>query len=277
MPARPSGDRLGAVAWTRYTQRHGGSVRSLARMSVDRPTDLSVPPRGADASLSILVVDDESDLREMLTRSFSREGHRVMAVADGRAAIDRASTDHFDIVLLDVALGAGPDGYEVCRTLRGRRNVVPIIMLTALDSEADAVLGLEAGADDYVTKPFGLAELRSRIRAVLRRSGPRALGDEILSVGSVKLDRSHREVTVRGEPVRLTFSEFELLARLMSEPGRLLNRQELLRAIWGDSAYRDPRAIDVHIRHLREKLEEQPDDPRLILTVRGAGYRFQGA
>ncbi|MGH2871109.1 MAG: response regulator transcription factor, partial [Solirubrobacteraceae bacterium] len=119
--------------------------------------------RGGDASLSILVVDDESDLREMLTRSFSREGHRVMAVPDGRAAIDRASTDSFDIVLLDVALGPGPDGYEVCRTLRARRNVVPIIMLTALDSEADAVLGLEAGADDYVTKPFGLAELRSRI------------------------------------------------------------------------------------------------------------------
>ena len=140
-------------------------------------------PRSAEASLSILVVDDESDLREMLTRSFSREGHRVMAVADGRAAIDRASTDHFDIVLLDVALGAGPDGYEVCRTLRGRRNVVPIIMLTALDSEADAVLGLEAGADDYVTKPFGLAELRSRIRAVLRRAGTRALGDEVLSSG----------------------------------------------------------------------------------------------
>jgi DNA-binding response OmpR family regulator len=226
-------------------------------------------------SLRILVVDDESSLREMVTRSFSREGHQVMAVADGRSAIDRASTEHFDVVLLDVALGAGPNGYEVCRTLRSRRNVVPIIMLTALDSEADAVQGLEAGADDYVTKPFGLAELRSRIRAVLRRSGPRALGDEILSVGPVKLDRSHREVTVRGEPVRLTFSEFELLARLMAEPGRLLNRQELLRAIWGDSAYRDPRAIDVHIRHLREKLEEKPDEPRLIVTVRGAGYRFQ--
>jgi DNA-binding response OmpR family regulator len=185
-----------------------------------------------------------------------------------------ASSDHFDIVLLDVALGAGPNGYEVCRGLRMRRNVVPIIMLTALDSEADAVQGLEAGADDYVTKPFGLAELRSRIRAVLRRSGPRALGGEILTVGSVKLDRGQREVTARGKAVKLTFSEFELLGCLMSDPGRLFNRQELLRAIWGDSAYRDPRAIDVHIRHLREKLEERPEEPRLILTVRGAGYRF---
>ncbi len=229
----------------------------------------------AEASLNILVVDDESALRETVTKSFTREGHRVTSVADGRTAIDRASTDAFDIVLLDVALGPGPDGYEVCRTLRARRNVVPIIMLTALDSEADAVLGLEAGADDYVTKPFGLAELRSRIRAVLRRARSRPFGDEALSVGPITLDPVSREVTIRGEPVRLTFSEFELLHRLMMEPGRLLNRQELLRAIWGDSAYRDPRAIDVHVRHLREKLEDRPEQPQLILTVRGAGYRLQ--
>ncbi len=228
----------------------------------------------APPSLKILVVDDEETLRETLTRSFSREGHVVEAVGSGVEAIARAGAEQFDVVLLDVALGSGPNGYEVCRTLREQRNVVPIIMLTALDTEADAVQGLEAGADDYVTKPFGLAELRSRVRAVLRRSGPRALGREVLSVGPVALDRGRREVTSHGQPVRLTFSEFELLARLMSEPGRLLNRQELLRAIWGDSAYRDPRAIDVHIRHLREKLEEHPEDPRLILTVRGAGYRF---
>src|ERR1700761_5677842 len=164
-------------------------------MSVGRSTQTPASPgRSADASLIILVVDDESDLREMLTRSFSREGHRVMAVGDGRSAIDRASTDHFDIILLDVALGPGPDGYEVCRTLRARRNVVPIIMLTALDSEADAVLGLEAGADDYVTKPFGLAELRSRIRAVLRRTGARgAMGSDVVTIGPITLDRSRRE------------------------------------------------------------------------------------
>ncbi len=227
-------------------------------------------------SLNILVVDDEAPLRETLRRSFTREGHNVQAVAGGEEAIERAGREPFDIVLLDVALGQGPNGYEVCRTLRERRNVVPIIMLTALDSEADAVQGLEAGADDYVTKPFGLAELRSRVRAVLRRSsGGRALGREVLTVGEVSLDRSRREVTVRGAQVKLTFSEFELLARLLSEPGHLFNRQELLRAIWGDSAYRDPRAIDVHIRHLREKLEARPDEPRLIVTVRGAGYRFQ--
>ena len=245
-------------------------------METERSSTLNSGEADPDVSLCILVVDDESDLREMLTRSFTREGHRVTAVGDGRTAIDRASGEHFDIVLLDVALGAGPDGYEVCRTLRARRNVVPIIMLTALDSEADAVLGLEAGADDYVTKPFGLAELRSRIRAVLRRTGPRSagLGSDTLTIGALSLDRSRREVSVEGEPVRLTFSEFELLDALMTDPGRLLNRQELLRAIWGDSAYRDPRAIDVHIRHLREKLEHEPEKPKYILTVRGAGYRL---
>src|SRR5256885_16268110 len=174
--------------------------------------------------LNILVVDDEAPLRQTIKRSFTLEGHHVVEVGTGEAAVDRATTDPFDMVLLDVALGPGIDGYEVCRTLRARRNVVPIIMLTARDTEADAVLGLEAGADDYVTKPFGLAELSSRIRAVLRRAGPRAMGDEVLQAGHVKLDRARREVTKSGEPVRLTFSEFELLNCLMSEPGRLFNR-----------------------------------------------------
>ena len=147
-------------------------------------------------------------------------------------------------------------------------------MLTALDSEADAVQGLESGADDYVTKPFGLAELRSRIRAVLRRAQGRVV-EGSLHVGPVALDRDLRRVTVHGAQIKLTFSEFELLACLMSRPGYAFNRQELLRAIWGDSAYRDPRAIDVHIRHLREKLETRPEEPALILTVPGRGYRFR--
>jgi DNA-binding response OmpR family regulator len=225
-------------------------------------------------ALDILLVDDDDPLREMLTRSFEREGHRVTAVADGEAALEAAAAHPFDIVLLDVALGAGPTGHDVARILRGRRDVVPIIMLTALDSEADAVQGLESGADDYVTKPFGLAELRSRIRAVLRRSQGRVV-EGALRVGPVTLDRELRRVAVEGSAVRLTFSEFELLACLMARPGYAFNRQELLRAIWGDSAYRDPRAIDVHIRHLREKLEPSPEAPALILTVPGTGYRFR--
>jgi DNA-binding response OmpR family regulator len=230
----------------------------------------------AASALDILLVDDDQPLREMLTRSFEREGHRVTAVADGESALDAAAERPYDIVLLDVALGAGPTGHDVARLLRGRRDVVPIIMLTALDSEADAVQGLEAGADDYVTKPFGLAELRSRIRAVLRRAQGRVV-EGSLRVGPVVLDRDLRRVTVDGDAVRLTFSEFELLGCLLSRPGHAFNRQELLRAIWGDSAYRDPRAIDVHIRHLREKLEPQPEAPSLILTVPGQGYRFREA
>jgi DNA-binding response OmpR family regulator len=199
----------------------------------------------------------------------------VMAVPDGRSAIDRASTKRFDILLLDVALGpTSPDGYDVCRTLRERRNNVPIIMLTALDSEADAVLGLEAGADDYVVKPFRPAELRSRIRAVLRRSGGGGRVESVLSAGPITLDPGPREVRRGSEAVALTFSEFELLHALMSDPKRVHSRHDLLRAIWGDSAYRDPRAIDVHVRHLREKLEAVPEDPQLIVTVRGAGYRI---
>src|SRR4051812_20669543 len=228
-------------------------------------------------TLDILLVDDDAPLREMLTRSFTREGHLITAVGSGGEALDQAEGGSFDIVLLDVALGSGPSGHDVCRTLRSRRNMVPIIMLTALDSEADIVLGLEAGADDYVTKPFGLAGLRSRIRAVMRRAGGRAEAADPVHVGPVGLDRASRIVTFEGKPVRLTFSKFELLSQLMARPGRLFNRQELLRAIWGDSAFRDPRAIDVHIRHLREKLEPVPDQPQLIITVRGAGYRFREA
>ena len=225
-------------------------------------------------ALEILLVDDDKPLRDMLSRSFEREGHRVTAVADGESALRAAADQPFDVVLLDIALGEGPTGHDVARLLRRRRDVVPIIMLTALDSEADAVQGLEAGADDYVTKPFGLAELRSRIRAVLRRAHGRVV-DGVRTVGPVTIDQRERQVTVGGSPVRVTFSEYELLACLMERPGKLFTRQELLRAIWGDSAYRDPRAIDVHIRHLREKLEERPEEPSLILTVRGAGYRFR--
>src|SRR6476661_668813 len=174
---------------------------------------------GEATPLNILVVDDEAPLREMLRRSFAREGHRVLAVADARAALDHATTDDPDVILLDVALGPGPDGNAVCRTLRERHNVVPVIMLTARDSEADAVLGLEAGADDYVTKPFGLAELRSRIRAVLRRAGTAGYRQSTYSAGRVRLDRVRREVTVAGQPVNLTFSEFELLSTLIANPG----------------------------------------------------------
>ena len=268
--APPAGPRCDGRDVSRQAQLPAGTLYALIPASARAGTHNT---HMQDGSLSILIVDDESTLRETLTRSFQREGHATLAVADGRTAIDRATTDRFDVVLLDAALGAGPDGYEVCRTLRDRHNTVPIIMLTALDSEADTVLGLEAGADDYVGKPVGLAELR--------QPHPRRPADAPARARTTSsrparctLDRGARELRKHGEPVSLTFSEFEVIAALMAAPGRLLNRQELMRAIWGDSAFRDPRGIDVHVRHLREKLEQAPDKPELILTVRGAGYRL---
>jgi DNA-binding response OmpR family regulator len=180
------------------------------------------------------LVDDDRPLREMLTRSFEREGHRVTAVPGRRDRAAPPPSAPSTSCCSTSRSAPGPTGYDVARMLRRRRDVVPIIMLTALDSEADAVQGLEAGADDYVTKPFGSAELRSRIRAVLRRAQGRVVEGN-LRVGPVMLDRDLRRVTVEDKPVRLTFSEFELLGCLMSRPGYAFNRQELLRAIWGDS------------------------------------------
>jgi DNA-binding response OmpR family regulator len=227
-------------------------------------------------TLNLLVVDDEPELCELLTHAFRREGHRVAAVSDGASALEVADHQALDLMLLDVALRGQPDGFQVCRILRERNSTVPIIMLTALDSEADVVLGLESGADDYVTKPFGVSELRSRIRAVLRRAGPRPAGEERVVIGRLMLDRGRRIVAVDGHPVQLTFSEFELMQALIERPFVLRSRQELLRAIWGDTAYRDPRGIDVHVRRLREKLDPR-GGPSFILTVRGAGYRLQAA
>jgi DNA-binding response OmpR family regulator len=199
----------------------------------------------------------------------------VTLAADGRGALDHAVAGDHDVVLLDVALGAGPDGVEVCRRLREAGIDVPVLMLTARDSEVDAVLGLEAGADDYVTKPFGLAELRSRIRAVLRRSAPQRPQQTLLAAadGRIVVDVALREVRVDAAPIALTFAEFEVL-RALAAGSPVRDRQELLRAMWGDDAYRDPRAIDAHVHHLRAKLA-RAGLPDAIVTVRGAGYRLR--
>jgi two-component system, OmpR family, response regulator len=169
------------------------------------------------------------------------------------------------------------DGLEVCRRLRAE-STVPIIMLTARDDELDKVLGLELGADDYITKPFSIREFRSRVRALLRRAAtPHHAGrrDEVIARGEVVIDLPRRTVEVRGEAVQLTFVEFELLALLAAEPGIVFSRRQLLERIRGSADYREPRTIDVHVRHLREKIERDARDPELILTVRGAGYRFR--
>ncbi|HEY8465921.1 MAG TPA: response regulator transcription factor [Solirubrobacterales bacterium] len=229
-----------------------------------------------DGSARILLVDDERSVQQLLTYPLRKDGYEVVSAYDGREALERFAEDRFDLVVLDIMLPK-LDGIEVCRRLRGRSQV-PIIMLTARDDEVDKVLGLEMGADDYITKPFSLREFRSRVRAALRRAGMAgATTDGPVVQGELEIDPESRRVRMRGEEVRLTYVEFELLHALARSPGKVFNRSALLERIWGDSSYRDPRTVDVHIRHLREKLERDPRHPEYLLTVRGVGYRFREA
>ncbi len=230
----------------------------------------------ANSSARILLVDDEQSVQTLLTYPLAKEGYEVVSAHDGREALDRFAEQRFDLVVLDIMLPT-LDGIEVCRRMRSRSRV-PIIMLTAKDDEIDKVLGLEIGADDYITKPFSVREFRSRVRAALRRAemvGGRPGGEEPIVVGELRIDFERRAVSMRGEGLRLTYVEFEVLAALARSPGRVHTREMLLEQVWGDSAYRDSRTIDVHIRHLREKLERDPRSPEYLLTVRGVGYRFR--
>ena len=224
----------------------------------------------------ILLVDDEESIQTLLAYPLRKEGYEVVAAVDGQEALDRVREEGFDLIVLDVML-PGVDGFEVCRQVRARSSV-PIIMLTAKTEEFDKVLGLELGADDYITKPFSVREFRSRVRAVLRRAEQtREEGDtgEPLRRADLEIDFDKRTVRMREEQVRLTYVEFEILAALARSPGRVFSRATLLEHVWGDSAYRDPRTIDVHIRHLREKLERESKEPEYLFTVRGVGYRFR--
>jgi DNA-binding response OmpR family regulator len=223
----------------------------------------------------ILLVDDEQAVQTLLTYPLRKEGYEVVGALDGQEALDRFAEQRFDLVVLDIMLPK-LDGIEVCRRLR-TRSQVPIIMLTAKGDEIDKVVGLEMGADDYITKPFSVREFRSRVKAALRRgSMPRGpSGDAPIHAGDLEIDFERRTTTVRGEQVQLTFVEFEILAALASSPGRVFSRESLLEQVWGDSTYRDPRTVDVHIRHLREKLETEPKSPEYLFTVRGVGYRFR--
>jgi DNA-binding response OmpR family regulator len=225
--------------------------------------------------VTILLVDDEESIQKLLTYPLERDGHRVVQARDGEEALERFRAEDVDLVLLDLALPK-LDGIEVCRRIRSE-STVPILMLTARDEEIDKVLGLEIGADDYITKPFSIRELRSRIRAAVRRANlsPPGAVDDVIEVDGLHMDVSRRTVAVGGEPAQLTYLEFELLRLLASAPGRVFTRQALLDKLWGGSAFRDPRTIDVHVRHLREKIEPNPSEPEYIFTVRGVGYRFR--
>jgi DNA-binding response OmpR family regulator len=227
-------------------------------------------------SSTILLVDDEDSVQKLLAYPLEREGFRVLQAWDGEEALERFASEHVDLVVLDLMLPK-LDGLEVCKRLRAESEV-PIIMLTARDDELDKVLGLELGADDYITKPFSIREFRSRVRALLRRAAvarPAGAPEESISADGIEIDLGRRLVTVRGALVRLTYVEFELLRTLAAHPGRVYSRRMLLEALWGAADYREPRTIDVHVRHLREKLERDPADPEYILTVRGVGYRFR--
>ncbi len=230
------------------------------------------PPR-------ILLVDDEQSILTLLSYPLRKDGYEVVPAVDGADALARFGESDFDLVVLDVMMPR-VDGLEACRRLRAI-SPVPIIMLTAKSEEIDKVLGLELGADDYITKPFSMREFRSRVKAALRRASLSAQpvepvgGEQTLGAGELALDAAKRSVRVRGEPVQTTYVEFEILAAMLGEAGRVFTREALLEHVWGDSDYRDPRTIDVHIRHLREKLERDPKEPEYLFTVRGVGYRFR--
>jgi DNA-binding response OmpR family regulator len=227
-------------------------------------------------SSTILLVDDEDSVQKLLTYPLERDGFRVVQARDGEQALRLFGDERIDLVVLDLMLPK-VDGLEVCKRLRADSNV-PIIMLTARGEELDKVLGLELGADDYITKPFSIREFRSRVRALLRRASASRQVDEdggVISAAGLAIDLARRSVEVEGNRVQLTYVEFELLRILASNPGRVYSRRMLLEALWGGADYREPRTIDVHVRHLREKLERDPADPEYILTVRGVGYRFR--
>jgi DNA-binding response OmpR family regulator len=238
-----------------------------------------------ESTASILVVDDELPFVESLQFSLERQGYRVLTAMDGNAALRVARAERPDLIILDVML-PGMDGFKVCQALR-RDSDVPVIMLTARDDETDKVVGLELGADDYVTKPFGLRELLARVRAVLRRREgmadatpempdgviPRVEG---MTYENLVVSPQERRVLLNGGEVALRPREFDLLTYLVRNRGIALSRQQLLDNVWGIDYYGDPRTVDVHMRQLREKIEAEPATPTRLVTVRGYGYRFEG-
>jgi DNA-binding response OmpR family regulator len=228
-----------------------------------------------DAPARVLVVEDDPTVAEVVTRYLEREGFAVESVGDGNEALARTDAQLPDLVVLDIML-PGLDGLEVCRRLRSRAPI-PVVMLTARGTEEDRVLGLDLGADDYVSKPFSPRELTARVKAVLRRAGGSSLGDldraETVEYDGLQIDVGAREARVRGELATLTAREFELLAFLARRPRQVFRRDELLEHVWGYT-YGDTSTVTVHIRRLREKIEDDPSEPRRIATVWGVGYRF---
>ena len=221
---------------------------------------------------TVLVVDDEPSVREVVVRYLAREGHRTLEAEDGNVAREVIEDSDLDLVVLDLML-PGTDGLELCRWIRGRSEL-PVIMLTARGEEADRIVGLELGADDYVTKPFSPRELAARVRSVLRRTGSNGAGVEALEFGDVELERETREARKAGTAIRLTAKEFDLLWFLASHPRRVFSRDQLMASVWGYTAALDTGTVTVHVRRLREKIEDDPSQTRYLETVWGIGYRL---
>jgi DNA-binding response OmpR family regulator len=222
----------------------------------------------------ILVVDDETNLRHTVGYALRREGYEVASAEDGEKGLELFRSSRPDLVVLDVMLPR-MDGLAVCRAIR-RESDVPVIMLTARDTELDTVVGLEVGADDYLTKPFSMVELVARIRAMLRRAAPRhGTAPERVELRGLAIDVARRRVTVEGSEVELKPREFDLLAHLAGSPGRVFTREQLLASVWGLDYSGDPRTVDTHVKTIRERLSDQAEAPRWIETVRGVGYRFR--
>jgi DNA-binding response OmpR family regulator len=223
---------------------------------------------------TVLVVDDESIVREVVVRYLQREGYRTLEAADGERARELLDLNPPDLVVLDVML-PGTDGLSLCRWIRARSEL-PVILLTARGEEADRIVGLELGADDYVTKPFSPRELAARVRTVLRRAAAPTAGEERLSLADLEIDAGAREVRKRGERLQLTAKEFDLLWFLASNRRRVFSRDQLMDRVWGYEAALDTGTVTVHVRRLREKIEDDPSQPRLLQTVWGVGYRLDG-
>jgi two-component system response regulator ResD len=221
---------------------------------------------------TVLVVDDEPTIREIVAGYLERDGYRTLQAADGNRARELLERDPPDLVVLDVML-PGADGLELCRWIRSRSRL-PVIMLTARGEESDRIVGLELGADDYVTKPFSPRELTARVRTVLRRAEPEAVPEERLSFNGLVIDSATREVTKNGTPLRLTAREFDFLWFVASHPRRVFSREQIMRRVWGYSSALDTGTVTVHVRRLREKIEDEPSRPRHLETVWGIGYRF---
>ena len=232
-------------------------------------------PNGSERKTRILIVEDEPAMVQGLRDNFEYEGYEVISAEDGADGLNRAIADQPDLVVLDVMMPK-MSGLDVCKQLKARKPSLPIIMLTARGQEIDKVVGLELGADDYVTKPFSIRELMARVKAVLRRTSPQAATAEIYRFSDVEVNVRSNEVLRSGQPVELSSKEFALLAYFVAHPAETLSRDRLLDAVWGYENYPTTRTVDAHIVHLRQKLEPNPEEPRFILTVHGSGYKFVG-